>query len=145
VNAWGVEGDADYGLGAAFDLRAAFAYTHARVDGGTAAPQLTGLRPAETPAVVATADANWRAAAKLTLTAELRYESARFDDDQNTRKIDGGAGLGLRAEWRFKRDLAGFVAADNVTNANLQTGRSAAGVVTYDAPRMVRAGLSWRR
>jgi outer membrane receptor protein involved in Fe transport len=145
VNAWGVEGDADYGLGAVFDLRAAFAYTHARVDGGTAAPQLTGLRPAETPAVVATADANWRAAAKLILTAELRYESSRFDDDQNTRKIDGGAGLGLRAEWRFTRDLAGFLAADNVTNANLQTGRSAAGVVTYDAPRMVRAGLSWRR
>ena len=145
VNAWGVEGDADYALGEPFDLRAAFAYTHARVDGGTAAPQLTGLRPAETPAVVATADANWRAATRLTLTAELRYESSRFDDDQNTRKIDGGAGLGLRAEWRFTRDLAGFVAADNVTNANLQTGRSAAGVVTYDASRMVRAGLSWRR
>lgn len=145
VNAWGVEGDADYALGEAADLRGAVAYTHARVDGGAAAPQLTGKRPAETPAVVATADANWRAAARLTLTAELRYESARFDDDQNTRLIDGGAGLGLRAEWRFTRDLAGFVAADNVTGANLQTGRSAAGVVTYDAPRMVRAGLSWRR
>jgi outer membrane receptor protein involved in Fe transport len=145
VNAWGVEGDADYGLGASFDLSGAFAVTHARVDGGAAAPQLTGLRPAETPEAVATADANWRAATRLTLTAELRYESSRFDDDQNTRKIDGGAGLGVRAAWRFTPDLAGFVAADNVTGANLQTGRSAAGVVTYDAPRMVRAGLSWRR
>ncbi len=145
VNAWGLEGDADYALAERFDLSGAFAYTHARVDGGAEAPQLTGKRPAETPAVVVTADANWRAAAQLTLTAELRYESARFDDDQNTRLIDGGAGLDVRAEWRFTPDLAGFVAADNVTNANLQTGRSAAGVVTYDAPRMVRAGLTWRR
>jgi outer membrane receptor protein involved in Fe transport len=145
VDAWGVEGDATYALGQRFDLAGAFAYTRARVDGGTQAPQLTGLRPAETPAVVATADANWRAAARLTLTAELRYESARFDDDQNTRLIAGGAGVGVRGEWRFTPDLAGFVAADNVTNANLQTGRSAAGVVTYDAPRMVRAGLTWRR
>ena len=145
VNAWGLEGDTGYALGASFDLAGAFAYTHARVDGGAAAPQLTGKRPAETPAMVVTADANWRAAQRLTLTAELRYESSRFDDDQNTRKIDGGAGLDVRAEWRFTQDLAGFIAADNVTNANLQTGRSAAGVVTYDAPRMVRAGMSWRR
>jgi len=145
VNAWGVEGDADYALGEAFDLRGALAYTHARVDGGSAAPQLTGKRPAETPAVVVTADANWRAAPRLTLTAELRYESARYDDDQNTRKIDGGAGLDLRGEWRFTHELAGFVAADNVTDADLQTGRSAAGVVTYAAPRVVRAGLTWRR
>ena len=145
VNAWGVEGDTDYALSDAFDLRGAFAYTHARVDGGAAAPQLTGKRPAETPAVVVTGDANWQAAARLTLTAELRYESARFDDDQNTRRIEGGAGLDLRGAWRFTRDLAGFVAADNVTNANLQTGRSAAGIVTYAAPRMVRAGLTWRR
>jgi vitamin B12 transporter len=145
VNAWGLEGDADYALGAAFDLRGAFAYTHAQVDGGAAAPQLTGKRPAETPAVVVTADANWRAAPRLTLTAELRYESSRFDDDQNTRLIEGGAGLDLRGEWRFTQELAGFVGADNVTNANLQTGRSAVGVVTYAAPRMVRAGITWRR
>lgn len=145
VNARGVEGDASYALGERLDLTGAFAYTHARVDGGSAAPQLTGKRPAETPAVVATADANWQVAPHLTLSAELRYESSRFDDDQNTRLIQGGAGLDFRAEWRFTRDLAGFVAADNVTNANLQTGRSAVGVVTYAAPRMIRAGLTWRR
>ena len=145
VNAWGLEADANYALAERFDLTGALAFTHARVDGGTAAPQLTGRRPAETPAVVVTADATWRAARRLTLSAELRYESSRFDDDQNTRKIDGGAGLGLRGEWRFTKDLAGFVAADNVTNADLQTGRSAAGVVTYDAPRIVRAGVTWRR
>jgi outer membrane receptor protein involved in Fe transport len=145
VNAWGVEGDASFALGARFDLAGAFAVTHARVDGGGQAPQLTGKRPAETPAVVVTADANWRALDQLVLTAELRYESARFDDDQNTRRIEGGAGVDLRAEWRFTPELAGYLAADNVADAALQTGRSAAGVVTYAAPRVVRAGLTWRR
>ncbi len=145
VNAWGLEGDADYALGAAFDLRGAFAYTHARVDGGAAAPQLTGKRPAETPATVVTADANWRAAKRLSLSAELRYVSARYDDELNSRRIEGCGGLDLLGLWGFYRDIAGFVAADNVTNANLQTGRSAVGVVTYAAPRMVRAGLTWRR
>lgn len=145
VNAWGVEGDASYPVSAAFELRAGFAFTHARVDGGDQAPQLTGKRPAETPDAVATADLVWRANDRLNLSGGLRYESDRFDDDQNTRRIDGGTGVDARAELRLSGGLVAFVAADNLTDANLQTGRSAAGVVTYDAPRVVRVGLVLRR
>jgi len=144
VNAYGVEGDADWRAAETLDLRAAFAVTHARVNGGSQAPQLTGKRPAETPDAVVTADVDWRVAPALTLTAGLRYESDRFDDDQNTRRIDGGAGVDVRAEWRATRELSLYVAADNVFDARLQTGRSAAGVVTFDAPRVVRGGLAWR-
>ena len=145
VNAWGVEGDASYPLSSAFELRGGFAFTHARVDGGDQAPQLTGKRPAETPDAVATADLIWRATERLSLSGGLRYESDRFDDDQNTRRIDGGTGVDARADLRLSRGLGAFVAADNLTDANLQTGRSAAGVVTYDAPRVVRVGLVLRR
>jgi hypothetical protein len=35
--------------------------------------------------------------------------------------------------------------ADNLLNANIETGRSAANVVTLDAPPMVRLGLTVRR
>jgi vitamin B12 transporter len=145
VNAWGVEGDADYRAADGVDLRAAFAYTHARVDGGDVAPQLTGKRPAETPAAVVTADIVWRTAERLTLTGGLRYESARYDDDQNTRRIDGGTGVDLRADLWISKAFGAFAAADNLFDAHLQTGRSAAGVVTYDAPRVVRIGLTLRR
>jgi len=145
VNAYGVEGDADYPISSSVDLRAGVAYTHARVDGGDQAPQLTGKRPAETPDAVATADVVWRAAERLTLTGGLRYESDRFDDDQNTRRIDGGTGVNLRADLRISGRLGAFIAADNVFDANLQTGRSAANVVTYDAPRVVLIGLTLRR
>ena len=145
VNAWGVEADADYPVSTSVDLRAAVAYTHARVDGGNVAPQLTGKRPAETPAEVATADVVWRVAERLTLTGGLRYESDRFDDDRNTRRIDGGTGVDLRADLRISEGLGAFAAADNLFDAHLQTGRSAAGVVTYDAPRVVRIGLTLRR
>jgi vitamin B12 transporter len=145
INAVGVEGEAERRLSAALDLRAAFTYTRARVDGGGQAPQLTGLRPAETPELTLTAGAAWRARDRLTLTAEVRYESARFDDDQNTRLIKAGTGVDARAEWRLTQALNAYVAADNLFNANIQTGRSAVGVVTYDAPRMVRVGLTLRR
>ncbi|MDR3511707.1 MAG: TonB-dependent receptor [Caulobacteraceae bacterium] len=145
VNAYGVEGEAGRAFGPTLDLRAAFTYTHARVDGGARAPQLTGLRPAETPAATVTADLAWRPVDVLTLTGEVRYESARFDDDQNTRKIDAGAGVNARAEWRLAKAVGVYVAADNLFNARIETGRSAANIVTYDAPRMVRVGLTLRR
>jgi outer membrane receptor protein involved in Fe transport len=145
VNAWGLEGEADYPALSTLDLRAAFAWTHARVDGGDAAPQLTGKKPAETPTAVITADAVWRATARLTLSGGLRYESARFDDDQNTRRIEAGTGVDLRADLRVSGALGAFVAADNVFDADIQTGRTALGIVSYDAPRVVRVGLTYRR
>jgi outer membrane receptor protein involved in Fe transport len=145
VNAWGFEGEADYPIAGALDLRAAFAWTHARVDGGDAAPQLTGNKPAETPTAVVTADAVWRATGRLTLTGGLRYESSRFDDDQNTRLIEAGTGVDLRADLRVSGAVGAFIAADNVFDADLQTGRTALGVVSYDAPRVVRVGLTYRR
>jgi outer membrane receptor protein involved in Fe transport len=145
VNAYGVEADADARLSGGFDLRGAATYSHARVDGGDQAPQLTGLRPAQTPEAVVTASAVWTGLARLTLIGQLRYQSSTFDDDQNTRQIDGGAGVDARAEWRLGGHLHAYVAADNVLGADLQTGRSATGVVTYAAPRMIRLGVAWRR
>ena len=145
INAVGVEGEAHRRIGRTLELRAAFTYTHARVDGGGAAPQLNGLRPAETPTATLTAVATWKPTPRLTLIGDVRYESARFDDDQNTRRIDAGTGVNARAEWALTPALNVFVAADNLLDSNIETGRSAADVVTYDAPRVIRLGLTLRR
>jgi len=143
VNAYGLEADAERQVGETLTLRLAAAWTHARVDGGSQAPQLTGLRPAQTPEITVTAGAVWRPVARITLTGAWRFESVRYDDDQNTRPIAAGSQLDLKAQWAVTPSLAAFVAADNITDAHLQTGRSAAGVVTYDAPRVVRLGIAW--
>jgi outer membrane cobalamin receptor len=74
----------------------------------------------------------------------VRYEGDRFDDDLNTLKINAGTGVNGRVAWRLTEAASVYVAAENLFNANLQTGRSAANVVTYDAPRMVQVGLNLR-
>ena len=145
VNAVGVEGEAHRQVGQTLELRAAFTYTHARVDGGGTAPQLTGLKPAQTPAATLTAVATWTPIERLTLIGDVRYESARFDDDQNTRRIDAGTGVNARAEWALNPGMNVFVAADNLFDADIETGRSAANIVTYDAPRVIRLGVTLRR
>ena len=92
-----------------------------------------------------TAAATWQAADRFRLTGQARYEGARFDDDQNTRRINAGASLDVRAEWRMSAAASAYLAVDNLTQSRIETGRSAANIVTYDAPRMVRLGLTLRR
>jgi len=145
INAVGIEAEASHSFGAALLARVAVSFTHAQVNGGRQAPQLTGLRPAQTPSTTLTASLDWRPLTPLTLSGALRYESERFDDDQNTRRIDAGAGVDARAQWRFRSGVSAYVAADNLFDGHIQTGRSAANVVTYDSPRVVRIGLTLRR
>lgn len=145
INAWGVEGQADGELTAALVWRAAFAYTHARVDGGGSAPQLTGKRPAQAPAVAASGGLDWTLLRRLTLSAELRYEGLRYEDDLNSRRLKAGLQLDARAAWRVAPATEVYLAVDNLGDARIATGQTADLVTSYDAPRLVRVGVSYRR
>ena len=146
VDATGLEFDGSQALFAErLRLEAALAWTDSEVDGGSVAPQLTGRRPALTPRVTVTAGATWRAAARLGVSGFLRYESLRYEDDLNTLRLDPAVTVDLRADWTVRRGVALFLAADNLFDAAVQTQRSADGVLSYDAPRLVRAGLRLTR
>lgn len=146
VDATGLEADSDLRLLAdTLHLSAAVAYTYAAVDSTRLTPQLEGKRPALTPRFTATAEARWRPVRRLELLVDGRYESARFDDDLNTLRLRPSVTFDARAEWELRPGLAVFVAADNLFDAAVQTAETADGVYSYDAPRLVRAGLRLRR
>jgi outer membrane receptor protein involved in Fe transport len=94
---------------------------------------------------VATAGIGWRALPRLTLSADARYESTRYDDDQNTRRLAPGVTADARIAVRLAPMVSAYLAADNLFDAAIQTGRTATNVVSYDAPRTVRVGVSFRR
>ena len=144
IKAWGLETEATLHVSDRWSFHAAADYTHALVYGGLVAPQLTGLRPAQTPRVTVTAGATWQVAGPLSLGADLRYESSRFDDDQNSRLLTAATRVDARADWAFTRAASIYVAVDNLLDTDIQTGRTADGTVSYDEPRVVRAGLSVR-
>ena len=145
IRAWGVEAEASGAAGAALGWRLAGAYTDAEVRGGTVARQLTGLRPAQTPRWTATAGLDVRLGERLSTSADLRYESARWEDDLNTRRLSAGAVLDISAEWALNVRSAIYVAADNVANAKLEVGETADRVESFAAPRTVRVGFRYRR
>jgi outer membrane receptor protein involved in Fe transport len=145
INAWGVEGDANGEVFTALSWRTAFAFTHARVDGENAAPQLTGLRPAQTPAWTVTGGLDWRPLEKLTVSSFVRYVSTQYDDDQNTRRLPPGAEWDGRAAWSLGPGEEIYVAMDNIADAHISTGKAADFTDSWSAPRTVRVGFSYRR
>ena len=145
INAYGAEAEVAYAVTGWARLRGAAGYTHARVDGQDQAPQLTGKRPAQAPEWTASAGLDLTPVKPLLLHADLRYEGDRFDDDQNTLRLAPFARVDLRADWTLAHGAGVFIAVDNLFDAGIQTQRTADNIVSYDAPRTVSFGLTFRR
>lgn len=142
VDAYGVEAEVSARWTNRLSTRAAVSWTHARVDGGLAAPRDTGKIPTETPEATATAGVSWKPFARITLLADLRYEGARFDDDLNTLRLGAATTVDLRAAWRPRPNLVLFVEAANLFDVAVATGETSNGVFSYGPPRMILAGVS---
>jgi vitamin B12 transporter len=144
VDAWGLEADLGWTVSDRLRLKLSGAWTRAEVDGGSAAPQLTGLRPAQTPELAISAEAVWTPIAPLTLRLAVRHEGDRFDDDLNSRALSAATSADLRADWRLTPAVGLYVAAENVTDAAVETAQTFDGIESYDQPRTVRIGVVWR-
>jgi len=145
IKAYGFEGEVSGEVTPGLSWRAAVAATHARVDGGTVTPQLTGLRPAETPELTVTGGVDWRPLDRLSLILDARYEGDRWDDDINTRRLRAGTELDFRAGWRFAPNAEAYLAIDNIADTDLDVATAGDGTLSYAAPRMIRIGFSYRR
>lgn len=141
IEATGVEISARQTLRGGLDLTGAVSITDARVDGGSAAPQLTGLRPAQAPIWSAAAGIDWRASDRLSLAARARYESKRFDDDLNSRVLGAAVTLEVRGDWRVNDTASMWLAADNLFDVDVQVSETGTGVKGLAPPRTLRIGV----
>ena len=146
INALGLEADVAEKLTDNLSLQAALSLTDARVDPDAAVlavyPQLKGKRPAEAPPTTITAGAVWQPIAKLSLGANIHWDSARFENDLNTLKLGSAFVLDLRGEYEIRDRISLFVAIDNVADANIATADTT-GVVNYGEPRVYEIGLKY--
>ncbi|MNH49874.1 catecholate siderophore receptor CirA [compost metagenome] len=141
IEATGVEISARQTLRSGLDLTGAVSITDARVDGGSAAPQLTGLRPAQAPIWSGSAGIDWRASDRLTLTASARYESKRFEDDLNSRLLGAAVTADVRADWRVNDATSLWLAVENLFDADVEVSETGTGVEGFGPPRLLSAGL----
>lgn len=144
IEAVGIEGEVSHAVSDRLTLAAALALTDAEVDGGSAAPQLTGLRPAQAPRASATLSADWRPVDRLSLFGRVRYESARFDDDLNSRELAAAWVVDARASWAMTDRLALELIADNLLDENVEVSRTGTDVAGFGPPRTLGVGLRAR-
>ncbi len=142
VIAYGIEADARWDLGRTLDARASVSWTHARVSGAGQAPQLDGLRPAETPAAAATVSIDAALSPRLGLTLDGRYEGQQFVDDLNQLNLAPSFDLDARLNWRAGRRLTLYVFADNLLNLPIQQNQTSASLLSYGPPRTFGLGLT---
>lgn len=145
IAATGLEIEGRFDLTDALSLRAAVSGTDARVDGGTAAARLTGLRPAQAPIWSAVAGVDWRPTERLTLAADLRWESQRFEDDLNSRVLDAALTAAVRADWSLTPSTALWVAADNLFDEEVEVSETGTGVAGFGPPRTLSFGVRLSR
>ena len=149
IDAWGLEVDSHYRVTDSLHLSAAFDAVDATVHGGTQAPQLTGKQPAQAPRWTVTGSIDSEPINRLTLYADIRYESNRFADDQNTLPLGDAAIVDARVSWLLAPQWSVYVAADNIFNARVATTASTDSlgriIFSDEAPAEIRAGLSFAR
>jgi outer membrane receptor protein involved in Fe transport len=136
IDALGLEADAQGQFGAV-TWRSGVNVTHARMQGGA----LDGLTPAQSPRWSATAALSWDVSDRATVSADLSYESARFEDDLNSRRLSPATTLDLRADYTLSQVVSVYAALDNAFDAAAETAETADGVESFAPPRTLRVGL----
>jgi outer membrane cobalamin receptor len=121
------------------------AVTDAKVDGGRALPALTGKRPAQAPQWTLGADlaARFGAGGAWQAGLGLRAESARFEDDLNSRRLDSFAALDLSLARQIGPMRLALV-VENAGDARVPVAIAGDGTVSLTGQRRWRLELLWR-
>lgn len=139
IRARGVEGAARVALGPVrFD--GSLAWTDAEARGSGAAAALDGLRPAQTPRIIATGTFSVRPAAGWLLSATLRHVGAQFEDDLETDLLPAATTVDAFAEVPIAPGIALVLRGENLTDATIVT-RNQAGSIDLGIPRTVWGGV----
>ena len=121
-------------------VRASYLFTHPTVRQAID-PALEGKLLAQTPENVVTGTIEWTPISRLSLTAQLRYNDRQFEDDQNSRVLRPFITVNIGAFYQFSSQISGAVKIENLFDEEIETGKSANGLVSIGAPRLVTAQL----
>jgi outer membrane receptor protein involved in Fe transport len=142
IRARGFEADARLGW-AAWQLSASYAYVDARVRDDQVAPDLDGLRPAQTPRHQASATIAWNRGVGPTASLSARYVASQFEDDQNIRRLDDAITVDAVATLPITERLSIEARAENIADARVEAAVSGLGVIERATPRTLWLGVRY--
>ena len=85
----------------------------------------------------------WSPWEKLRTLAELRVVGDQFEDDLNTLRLGAYATIDLSITYTIALGWQARAAVENVFDTEVETGKSADGVVSIGEPRLFTVGVRW--
>jgi len=143
VIAPGFEATAEWQVISALRLKGSYLFTHPTIE-RAADPALTGKLLAQTPENVFTGGIEWTPAAKWVVNAQFRYCDRQFEDDQNSRVLAPFTTLDAGVMYQFSERGSASIRIENLFNTQIETGKSADGLVSIGAPRLVTFQVRWQ-
>ena len=137
----GAEFSAKVSFGDSATLVAEYLFSDARVRRRDPDPMLAGKTLAQVPRHSATLTFEWRGPVGLEVAPRVRVFSRQFEDDENLFPLAAGAVADVAVSVPVGRSFALFLLAENLSDARVETGRSAAGVVSIGTPRTIVGGV----
>lgn len=139
----GVESEVGVDLGRGLSTTLAYLWSHGKIHSAPEQASLAGNQIPQVPRHQGTIAFDYDAGNAWRGSAQLRVVGEQYDDDANTRRLDGFVTFDLFVARRMGAGFELFVAAENLFDQTVQTGRTGDGVVSIGAPRLVRAGLRY--
>ena len=143
VLAPGFEGSVTWQPDPSLRVRASYVFTNPRVK-KAADPSLEGKLLAQTPENVVTAAIDWTPVPRWRLTAQVRWGDRQFEDDQNSRVLAPFTTVDAALSYDFSAHLSAALRVENLFDEQVETGKSADGLVSIGAPRLVWIRLHWQ-
>ena len=143
IDVAGLEGGVTWSRGA-WSLAGNASWTRARVRGGGAGRNLTGLRPAQTPAFAAAASTSW-SGKSAAATLQLRYVGAQFEDDLNRLRLPSALTVDGSLQLPLAKRLQLVARAENLLDAEVVAARTSDGTTERATPRTLWLGLRLTR
>jgi outer membrane receptor protein involved in Fe transport len=138
IGARGLEVEGRVQLLSSLSVAGTLAWTRSRFDESDE-PGLEGNRVPQVPTAQGGFDVRWQPFAASLIGAQVRWTGTQFDDDRNQFELGKSAVADLMGEHRFAEALRGFVAIENLFDADYDTGKTP--LRTVGPPRRIRAGV----
>jgi outer membrane receptor protein involved in Fe transport len=143
VMAPGFEATAEWQLISSVRLKGSYLFTHPTIERAVD-PALTGKLLAQTPENVFTGGIEWTPTAKWVVNAQLRYCDRQFEDDQNSRVLAPFTTFDVGVMYQFSEHGSAAIRIENLFDTQIETGKSADGLLSIGAPRLVTIQVRWQ-
>jgi outer membrane receptor protein involved in Fe transport len=143
VMAPGFEATAKWQVIPSVRLKGSYLFTHPTIERAVD-PALEGKLLAQTPENVVTGGIEWTPIAKWIVNAQLRYCDRQFEDDQNSRVLAPFTTFDAGVTYQFSQRGSAAIRIENLFDKQIETGKSADGLVSIGAPRLVTLQVRWQ-